>query len=208
MQKVCDMMGKKEKRQALLKQLISETPFIKDKDIAKKLNVSIQTIRLDRLELSIPGLRDRIKDIAYHNLKEEIRSLPIEEVIGEIIDLELEKSAVSILEIEEKEHVFSRNQIVRGHYLFAQANSLAIAVINGELALTSKANIHFLKQVKQNEMIIAKAKVKGTDLGKRRTTVEVESFVRDEIVFSCEFEIYRSNLIGLKGEDRKVTSLI
>ena len=32
--------------------------------------------------------------------------------------------------------------------LFAQANSLAVAVINDELALTAKANIQFKRQVK------------------------------------------------------------
>ncbi|MGN8844973.1 transcription factor FapR [Niallia sp. HCP3S3_B10] len=198
-------MEKKEKRQALVKNTISETPFIKDEELASKFNVSVQTIRLDRLELSIPGLRDRIKKIADYSLKDEIRSLPIEEVTGEIIDLVLDKSAISILKIERHEHVFSRNQIVRGHFLFAQANSLAVAVINDELALTTKANILFTKQVKQYERIIAKAKVKETDLKKQRTTVEVKSYVGGEVVFSCEFEIYRSNLIGLKAEQRTMS---
>nr|WP_010098001.1 transcription factor FapR [Ornithinibacillus scapharcae] len=198
-------MRNKEKRQELLKHIISETPFIKDKELARKFNVSIQTIRLDRLELSIPGLRDRIKDIAHNSLKDDIRSLPIEEVIGEIIDLVLDKSAISILEIEGNDQVFSRNQIVRGHYLFAQANSLAIAVINDELALTSKANIRFIKQVKLDDRIIAKAWVKETDFKKRLTTVEVKSYVGNEVVFWCEFQIYRSNLFGLKTENRRKT---
>lgn len=200
-------MKKIEERQALIKHMISEAPFIKDEELASKFNVSVQTIRLDRLKLSIPGLRDRIKEIADYSLKDEIRSLPIEEVTGEIIDLVIDKSAISILKMEGNEHVFSRNQIVRGHYLFAQANSLAVAVINDELALTTKANIRFLKQVKQNERIIAKAKVKENDLEKLRSTVEVKSYVRGEVVFSCEFEIYRSNLIGLNAKDRTITLL-
>ena len=53
-----------------------------------------------------------------------MRSLPIEEVIGEIIDIELDQHAISILDIKQ-EHVFKRNQIARGHHLFAQANSLS-----------------------------------------------------------------------------------
>ncbi|MDX8047250.1 transcription factor FapR [Gracilibacillus sp. S3-1-1] len=195
-------MGKIEKRQTLLKQIISETPFIKDKELARILNVSIQTIRLDRLELSIPEYRERIKNIAYDSQKEEFRLLPIDEVIGELIDLELDNSAVSILEIEGNEHVFSRNQIVRGHYLFAQANSLAIAVINDELALTSQANMRFLEQVKQNDKVIAKAKVKETDFENRRALVEVKSFVNGNIVFLCDFEFYRSNWVDLKANDR------
>ncbi len=67
--------------------------------------------------------------MAEKQFEDEVRSLPIEEVIGEIIDIELDKSAISILEVKE-EHVFKRNKIARGHHVFAQANSLAVAVIN------------------------------------------------------------------------------
>ena len=120
-----------------------------------------------------------------------MRSLPIEEIIGEIIDIELDQSAISILDVK-KEHVFRRNQIARGHHLFAQANSLAVAVINDELALTAKANIHFIHSVKEMDRVVAKAKVlKITpDLG--RTIVEVCSYVNNVLVFKGEFEMYRS----------------
>src|SRR5690625_7986199 len=130
------MMKKtKLERQRLLKETIENTPFITDEQLAKKFTVSVQTIRLDRMELAIPELRKRIKNVATNRWNETVKSLPVEEVIGEIIDLELDKRAISILDIGE-EHVFSRNKIARGHHLFAQANSLAVAVIIDELALT------------------------------------------------------------------------
>lgn len=97
----------------MLQQTIRTTPFITDEELAEKFNVSIQTIRLDRLELSIPELRERIKSVAEKSLEDEVKSLPLDEVIGEIIDLELDEHAISILEIR-TEHVFSRNQIARG----------------------------------------------------------------------------------------------
>ena len=134
------MRPNKKQRQKMLVETIKENPFITDEELAEQFSVSIQTIRLDRLELNIPELRERIKNVAKRNFSEEVRSLSIEEVIGEIIDIELDKHAISILDIK-KEHVFSRNQITRGHHLFAQANSLAVAVINDELALT--ANVIF-----------------------------------------------------------------
>ena len=34
--------------------------FITDEDLAEKFQVSIQTVRLDRMELSIPELRERL----------------------------------------------------------------------------------------------------------------------------------------------------
>ncbi|WP_096199325.1 transcription factor FapR [Bacillus sp. FJAT-45350] len=180
-------MTKKE-RQKRLKETIAENPFITDEDLAKMFSVSIQTIRLDRMELSIPELRERIKDVAKKQL-DDVKALPLEEVIGEIIDLQLDLSAISILDIK-PEHVFSRNQIARGHHLFAQANSLAVAIINDELALTAKATIHFTRQVKVEERVIAKAKV--TKLEKERTVVEVTSFVEQEKVFSGRFDMFRS----------------
>ncbi|MCA0988038.1 transcription factor FapR [Guptibacillus algicola] len=182
------MKRSKKERQRLLKETIDNTPFITDEDLADKFSVSIQTIRLDRLELSIPELRERIKYVAQQQF-DEVKALPMEEVIGQVIDLQLDESAISILDIR-PEHVFSRNKIARGHHLFAQANSLAVAIINDELALTAKANIRFSRQVNEGERVIAKANV--TDNSKGRTTVEVNSFVQNETVFSGEFVMYRS----------------
>lgn len=185
------MRRNKRERQALLTETIKENPFVTDEELAEKFSVSVQTIRLDRLELSIPELRERIKHVAERSFEDEVRSLPIDEIIGEIIDMELDHSAISILDIK-KEHVFKRNQIARGHHLFAQANSLAVAVINDELALTAKANIRFTRSVKEDERVVAKAKVLNIDEEKGRTLVEVTSFVGNEIVFKGDFEMYRS----------------
>jgi acyl-coenzyme A thioesterase PaaI-like protein len=194
------MRRTKKERQQMLKETIKENPFITDEDLADKFQVSVQTIRLDRLELSIPELRERIKYVAEKKFEDEVRSLPIEEVIGEIIDIDLDQSAISILDVK-AEHVFIRNQIARGHHVFAQANSLATAVINDELALTAKANIQFKRSVKQGERVIAKAKVNKIDDGIGRTIVEVTSFVNNELVFKGEFEMYRSEK-SLKDENR------
>jgi len=160
-----------------------------DEELANHFQVSVQTIRLDRLEKSIPELRERIKTVAEQKY-DEVRSLMVHEVIGEIIDLQLDKSAISILDIKE-EHVFSRNQIARGHHLFAQANSLAIAVINDDLALTATAQIRFIRAVKKGERVIAKAQVLETEAD--RTNVKVDSFCAEELVFSSMIEVYRSN---------------
>lgn len=188
----------KKHRQQKLQDTIKEMPFITDESLAKQFGVSIQTIRLDRMELSIPELRERIKSVATDQWNETVKALPIDEVIGEVIDLELDNRAISILDIS-SEHVFSRNDIARGHHLFAQANSLAVAVINDELALTAKAEIKFTRQVKQGERVIAKAKV-ITAVENQRTSVEVDSYVDNEIVFSGVFDMYRST--EQKGEDR------
>lgn len=185
------MRMKKAERQQLLVEKIEETPFITDEELANYFQVSIQTIRLDRLELSIPELRKRIKSVATNQWNETVRTLPLDEVIGDVIDLELDKRAISIMTIQ-KEHVFSRNEIARGHHLFAQANSLAVAVINDEFALTTKSQIHFKRQVKKGEQVVAKAEVIEVDES-GMTVVEVNSYVKQEVVFHGVFHMYRSN---------------
>ncbi|WP_066193989.1 MULTISPECIES: transcription factor FapR [Gracilibacillus] len=186
------MRRSKKERQGLLQETIQAKPFITDEALAEQFQVSIQTIRLDRMELNIPELRERIKSMATYNWNETVKSLPIDEVIGEIIDLELDDRAISMLEIT-PEHVFSRNKIARGHHLFAQANSLAVALINDELALTANANITFERQVVQGERVIAKARVLDTERKQKRTVVEVQSQVDNEVVFTGVFEMFRSN---------------
>ncbi|AXI09047.1 transcription factor FapR [Oceanobacillus sp. 143] len=195
------MKRTKAERQLLLKEKIEETPFITDEQLAKFFAVSIQTIRLDRMELSIPELRERIKYVATNQWNETLKALPLEEVIGDIIDLELDKRAISILDIT-SDLVFSRNKIARGHHLFAQANSLAVAVINDELALTAKSEIRFTRQVKAGERVIAKAAIEGKEKG--LTIVNVNSYVGKEKVFTGNFYMYQSN--EHKGEISNETS--
>jgi acyl-coenzyme A thioesterase PaaI-like protein len=185
----------KKERQSLLKKTIQETPFITDEELSDKFSVSIQTIRLDRLELSIPELRERIKTVAQQQL-DEVRALSIEEVIGEIVDLQLDESAISILDIG-TEHVFSRTKIARGHHLFAQANSLAVAIIDDAFALTAGANIRFTRQVMEGERVVAKALIVSFE--EERSVVEVKSYVHNELVFSGEFTMYRSNNTPKEG---------
>ena len=46
-----------KRKTKLLQQTIETNPFITDEDLAEKFQVSIQTVRLDGMELSIPELR-------------------------------------------------------------------------------------------------------------------------------------------------------
>lgn len=182
-------MPKRARQQQLVK-LIEENPFVTDQELTRQLKVSIQTIRLDRLELGIPELRERMKLMAEHSY-DQVRSLPLHEVIGEIVDLQLDKSGISIFEIRE-EHVFSRTGIARGHHVFAQANSLAVAVINDEIALTFSADIRFIRSVHLGEKCIAKAYVRPMSGNKGKARVEVFTYVGEEMVFQGNFVIYRS----------------
>ncbi len=182
-----ERLPKRERQQRLL-QAIEDNPFMTDEELMRTFQVSIQTIRLDRLELGIPELRERMKHMAEEKY-DQVRSLPIHEVIGEVIDLQLNQSGISIFEIRE-EHVFSRTKIARGHHIFSQANSLAVAVINDPIALTASADIKFVRSVKLGEKCIAKAYVRSISRGKAK--VEVHIFVGEESVFRGTFVIFHS----------------
>ncbi len=185
---VIERMPKRQRQQQLARE-IEDNPFVTDEELTRKFKVSIQTIRLDRLELGIPELRERMKLMAERSY-DQIQSMPLHEVIGDIIDLQLDKSGISIFEIRE-EHVFSRTKIARGHHIFSQANSLAIAVINNEKALTASADIRFIRPVRLWEKCIAKAYVRSISGQKGKAKVEVFTYVGEEMVFQGNFLIYR-----------------
>lgn len=182
------MKRNKQERQRELKELLVSSPFLTDEDLADQFGVSVQTIRLDRMELGIPELRERMKSYAVQQF-DQVKALNPEEVIGDVIDLKLDQSGISILDIL-PEYTFQRTRIARGHHLFAQANSLATAIMNDDFALTAKSSIQFKRQVMSGERVIAKATV--TRAEGDFTFVEVESFVNQELVFSGTFTMYRS----------------
>ena len=184
-------MPKKKRQQDLVKTL-DNNPFATDEELASHFKVSIQTIRLDRMELGIPELRERLKTMAVQSF-DTVRSLQPSEVIGEVIELQLDNYGISLLEISD-DQVFKKTGIARGHYIFAQANSLAIALINQEIALTAKADIRFVRPVFLNERLVAKAKV----LNRKddRSEIEVKTYVNNEEVFNGLFVVYRSNQVS------------
>ncbi|HEX3015122.1 MAG TPA: transcription factor FapR [Desulfobacteria bacterium] len=191
--------SKKFIRQETLRELLSNNPFLTDGELAEKLAVSIQTIRLDRIILGIPELRERVKQVA-EGATAKLKSISGGELVGELLDLELGQQAISTLEIS-AEMVLAKTKIARGHHLFAQANSLAVAVIDADVALTAMANVKFLRPVGLNEKVIAKAKVTG--LKGNRVFVTVHSSVNTEEVFNGEFIIFAKGLEeGLPDEDR------
>lgn len=148
---------KKERQQVLLDK-IKKDPFLTDEELADKFQVSIPTIRLDRLELGIPELRERIKNVAEGNYS-KVKSLQSKEIVGELIDINLSKSGISVLETDES-MAFEKTKIIRGHFIYSLAESLAIAVIDAHVALVGVANIKYKTPVYAGSKLIARAEVK------------------------------------------------
>lgn len=147
----------RRKRQGELAATLVADPFLTDEDLARRFDVSVQTVRLDRLALGIPELRERLR-MAAERVYTRVRSLGSREIVGELVDIEPDLSAISILATTE-EMVFEKTRIVRGHYLFAQAESLALAIVNAEIVVTGLVNVKYSRPVQVGERLVAKAEV-------------------------------------------------
>ena len=168
-----------------LQDTLEREPFLTDEELSSRFRVSVQTIRLDRMALGIPEHRARLRALAEMQ-QSELRTLEPEEVFGDIVNLELGSSAISVWRAEKK-HAFARSGIVRGHYIFAQANSLAVAIVNAKQALTAKATVRFAKSANVGEVLVSKATVTGTRMGYTRVIVETK--IDSEIIFIGDFLI-------------------
>jgi len=178
-------LGKIE-RQKLLARYLTGNPFLTDEDLAQIFGVSIQTIRLDRWEMHIPELRERIKDVA-RGVYGQVKTLRRDEWVGELVDLELGRQGISVLTVSEE--MTSRNSTVaRGHYIFAQANCLAVALIDTRVALTGTAKISFKRPVYKGEKIVARAYISRKKGNK--FIVRVTSKVREETIFQGKFLVF------------------
>ena len=176
----------KIERQRQLTRHLESNPFLTDGDLSGIFKVSIQTIRLDRLELKIPELRERLKKVA-RGATSQLKSMTGGELVGQLVDLKVGASGVSILPVI-PEMALRKTRIVRGHHLFAQANSLAVAVIDAEVVVTGIARVSFKRPVYCGEKILAKAVIKIKKGNKYM--VKVTSQVKDEIVFLGRFLVF------------------
>lgn len=176
----------KSDRHNRLMRHLKNNPFLTDDDLAGILGVSIQTVRLDRTELDIPEMRVRVKKMA-REAYQELRAIAGSELVGELVDLVVGQRGMSALEVT-GEMTLQKTRVLNGKYLFAQANTLAVGLIDTDVALTGTAKISFKRPVFQGEKVVAGAVV--TAKKGNKYMVRVTSLVRDEIVFKGKFLVF------------------
>jgi len=187
-------LGRAE-RQRSLAQALGEDPFLSDVGLSRRFGVSVQTIRLDRLALSIPELRRRTKDVAERALR-RVKSMRGGEIVGELVDLDLGTGGISILEAA-PEMAFERSRVVRSQHIFAQADSLALAIVDAPSALTGLANAKFKRPVQAGDRLVAKAQVLRRKAN--QYVVLVETRVRDVVVFRGKFVVVGMGAAGAEA---------
>ncbi len=186
--------NRKIEREKSLKRLIAENPLLTDEELAEKLNVSVSTIRLDRARLGIPEVRERMRRMA-EEARYRLRSISPDEMMGELVELEINERGISVLETT-KEMAFKNSDIIRESYTFAQASSLAIALIGSEEVLIGRARVSFKSPVRVGDRIVARGRVakrKGN-----KFLISVHSFVDDREVFVGHFIVVSLKKGGVK----------
>lgn len=177
--------SKREQRQQTLRRYLRFNPFATDEELAQKFKVSVPTIRLDRLALGIPEVRERIMTMAQ-NAQARMRGVTAEELVGELVELQPTVMGISILEVTPQMLVQPGGN-ARGHYLFDQAHSLALVAVGAEVVLTSSARVRYRRPVYLGERVVARAMVKV--VRGSSCLVSVHSRVSGEIVFKAQFII-------------------
>ncbi len=147
----------KIKRHEILRERLINNPFYTDEQLARELSVSIQTIRLDRARLGIPELRERVKNMA-RSAESKLRAIDSSDVVGDLLDIDLGSRGISVMTVTQ-DMVIDRTGVARGYYMFAQANTLALAIIDAPAALTGVANVKYIKPIYKGERLVAKAQV-------------------------------------------------
>ena len=147
--------------------MFERNPFLTDEQLAKALEVSIQTIRLDRLRMNIPEVRERTRQMA-ENAQTKLKAIDKKDIVGDLIDLELNKIGISMLKIT-PEMVLEKTGVARGYYMFAMANTLALAVVDADAALTGVGNVSMINMLS----------------GSKFATITKKCFVLNSLLYHC-----------------------
>lgn len=145
---------KKRTRQERLIKEVGKNPFLKDDELAKRLKVSVATIRLDRAELGIEEYRERVKNVAKTHTNTSNH-------MGEVLDFNLYHDGISIINTFDAA-TFEDSATIKAQSLYAYAEDLALSVINAKVALIRVANIKYLHEVHRGDKLVAKYEVMRT----------------------------------------------
>lgn len=187
--------SKKIIRQRKLKEILARDPFYTDEELAKILKVSVPTVRLDRVYLDIPELRERTRQMA-DQARTRLRAIDKKDIVGDLVSLELNKSGVSTLLVS-KDMTLEKTGVGRGYYMFAMADTLALAVVDAEVALTAVSNVKYKLPVYPGAKLVAKAEV---------TNIKCDKYYIKVSIRNGDAEVFRAKFIiaAIKDEKRQV----
>ena len=178
-----EIKSEKKLRQERLRKLLDNNPMETDEELASRLGVSVSTVRLDRALMGVPELRERVRRMAQE-AGSKLRSLSRSEIVGDLLELEPNKWALSVLRTT-REMAFRTTDILWDHYIYAQASSIAVAVIEAATVIIDSMRGEYKGHAKVGDMLVARAKVGVSKDG--RYIVSVHTRVREKEIFVGRF---------------------
>ncbi|MBE7067542.1 MAG: fatty acid biosynthesis transcriptional regulator [Ruminococcaceae bacterium] len=164
-------------RHQRLKEKIAVSPFMTDSELATYLGVSVATVRLDRMTLGIPEVRERVLTVAEKHVGDA-------DGIAEILDVEPGVRGVSVL-VTNDEMCFHGTDIVKSQYIYSMAEDLAVKVLGAKATIVNVANIKYKTEVKSNVKLVARCLIKSARI--MNTLVWVTIYNNSNEVFRCKF---------------------
>lgn len=113
------------------------------------------------------------------------------------MDLELNKVGISTLTIT-NDMVLEKTGVGRGYFMFAMADTLALALVDTDFALTAVSNVKYKIPVHPGDRLVAKAEV----MNMKEDRYYIKVIIRSE-----EAEVFRAKFIivavGQEKESRE-----
>ena len=169
---------RRQRRRRALREALAADPLLTDAALALRLQVSVPTVRLDRVALGIPEVRRRVRAMAERGLARPGGGV----VRGAIVDLEPGSRAVAVLE-------------PRGYQdpdWFADAQELALAASGVSAAAVDLVQVRF-RRAELAGPLVAKAEVlrrrRDPAGGRERRVVLVQIRVGDQVVVRAKFVV-------------------
>ena len=172
-------------RRGLLRQALVREPLLTDADLARRLGVSVPTVRLDRVALGIPEVRDRARAVAERHLQPSGAALH-----GEVVDLLPGVSALALLPpdaLRPEDDAWPRDCT-----LFGDAEALALAASGMPAGSVEVVNCKFRRSAAVAGRLVAKAEVlRGREAagGVRRRVVLVQIRAGEATLLRAKFVV-------------------
>ncbi len=173
---------KKKLRQNKLKNLLQNNPAATDRELADLLGVSVSTVRLDRAFMGVPELRERLRAMV-ENAGNKLKAAE-NNITGELLELVPDKWALSVLKTV-KDMAFKLTDIVEDCYIYSQASSIAVAVIESAGMIIDSMRGEYKSHAHVGDVLIARAKV-GTSHDNKKI-VSVHTTAGDKEIFTGRF---------------------
>lgn len=162
---------------------VARNPLVLDEELARQLNVSIHTIRLDRRKIGIPEVRRRSQNPSLF----PATTYTCFESCAEMLELTIDHEAIALFCTDDR--MCNRpGGPVREGILFDFAASLARASVPPEFVFIGEVNLKIFSPVIPGDKVFARSGVKLAQIQKREVQIVLKTGNRP--VADCYYTLF------------------